>query len=56
MSEDTRRDARALLALLEQQAVERLFLPFVYLQHLAEAASSGLRPPPCSTSSPPASN
>ncbi|MCY0989399.1 amino acid adenylation domain-containing protein [Nannocystis sp. ILAH1] len=44
VSEDTRRDARALLALLERHAVERLFLPFVFLQHLAEAASSE-RPP-----------
>ncbi|MDC0720415.1 non-ribosomal peptide synthetase/type I polyketide synthase [Nannocystis bainbridge] len=36
VAEDARRDARALLALLARQAVERLFLPFVFLQHLAE--------------------
>jgi amino acid adenylation domain-containing protein len=42
-SEDTQRDAVALLALLEQVAVERLFLPFIALQHLAQVAEK--RPP-----------
>ncbi len=38
VSEDERRDPAALLALLRKRAVERLFLPFVALQQLAEAA------------------
>ncbi|PCC73750.1 amino acid adenylation domain-containing protein [Nannocystis exedens] len=45
VSEETRRDARALLALLERQAAQRLFLPFVFLQHLAEAAAATGRAP-----------
>lgn len=36
VDEDTRRDAHALLAYLTQHRVERLFVPFVMLQHLAE--------------------
>ncbi|HEX8393727.1 MAG TPA: amino acid adenylation domain-containing protein, partial [Longimicrobium sp.] len=36
--DDTRRDAEALLALLREQRVERLFLPFAALQNLAETA------------------
>ena len=36
--EDTRRDARELLRVITEQRVERLFLPFVALQHLAEEA------------------
>ena len=39
VSEETRRDPPALLAAISAQAVERLFLPFVALQQLAEAAA-----------------
>lgn len=40
-----RRDVRALLSLLKEQSIERLFLPFVALQQLAEASqASGLIP------------
>jgi len=38
LSEDVRRDPMALLRLLAEQQVERLFLPFVALQQLAEIA------------------
>ncbi|MBE9229457.1 amino acid adenylation domain-containing protein, partial [Phormidium sp. LEGE 05292] len=38
ISEQLRREPKALLDLLEAQAVERLFLPFVGLQQLAEVA------------------
>ena len=38
VDEETRRDAGALLRLLIEQRVERLFLPVVALQHLAEAS------------------
>ncbi|MFB2836725.1 non-ribosomal peptide synthetase, partial [Floridanema evergladense] len=38
ISEQLRREPKALLDLLSQQAVERLFLPFVGLQQLAEVA------------------
>ncbi|HKR14069.1 MAG TPA: amino acid adenylation domain-containing protein, partial [Pyrinomonadaceae bacterium] len=38
VDEQTRRDAGALLRVLVEQRVERLFLPFVALQHLAEAS------------------
>jgi amino acid adenylation domain-containing protein len=38
LREETRRDARELLRVITEQRVERLFLPFVALQHLAEAA------------------
>ncbi|MFB2892402.1 amino acid adenylation domain-containing protein [Aerosakkonemataceae cyanobacterium BLCC-F50] len=38
ISEQLRREPEALLDLLSQQAVERLFLPFVGLQQLAEVA------------------
>ncbi|MEL7406243.1 MAG: amino acid adenylation domain-containing protein [Cyanobacteria bacterium J06558_2] len=45
ITEELRRDARALLSLLKEQAVSRLFLPFVALQQLAEVAeSSGVIP------------
>ncbi|WP_223635810.1 non-ribosomal peptide synthetase [Corallococcus sp. EGB] len=45
VSEDTRRDGRALLTLMRDQGVERIFLPFVALQHLAEVADAeGLLP------------
>ena len=36
--EEIRRDAAALWRLISSESVERLFLPFVALQHLAEAA------------------
>ena len=36
LREDARRDARELLRVITEQRVERLFLPFVALQHLAE--------------------
>ncbi len=39
IADDTRRDAIELLRVLEQAAVERIFLPFVALQHLAQTAS-----------------
>ncbi|AOX02683.1 non-ribosomal peptide synthetase [Moorena producens PAL-8-15-08-1] len=42
--EDVRRDGTALLQLLKQQGVERLFLPFVALEHLA---TSALTSPEC---------
>ncbi len=38
LSEEVRRDAGALLGLLTEEAIERLFLPFVALQQLAEVA------------------
>ncbi|NOK14170.1 non-ribosomal peptide synthetase, partial [Corallococcus exercitus] len=45
MPEDTRRDGRALLTLMRAHGVERIFLPFVALQHLAEVADAeGLVP------------
>ncbi|BAY25366.1 amino acid adenylation [Calothrix sp. NIES-2100] len=40
ISEELRRDALALLGFLQQKAVERLFVPFVALQQLAEVAVS----------------
>jgi amino acid adenylation domain-containing protein len=38
LREDARRDAGELLRVITEQRVERLFLPFVALQHLAEEA------------------
>ncbi len=38
LSEKVRRDPEALLSLLTEEAIERLFLPFVALQQLAEVA------------------
>ena len=38
VSDELRRDAPAMLHFLVEQKTERIFLPFVYLQHLAEAA------------------
>ena len=38
VADELRRDAPALLRYLVDQKVARIFLPFVYLQHLAEAA------------------
>ncbi|MEH2261607.1 amino acid adenylation domain-containing protein [Nostoc sp.] len=40
IGEELRRDASALLGFLQQKAIERLFLPFVALQQLAEVAVS----------------
>jgi amino acid adenylation domain-containing protein len=40
IAEELRTDTRALLNLLKKQSVERLFLPFVALQQLAEVAES----------------
>jgi amino acid adenylation domain-containing protein len=39
VSDSLRRDARRLLRFLREENIARLFLPFVALQHLAEAAS-----------------
>ncbi|HXM36669.1 MAG TPA: amino acid adenylation domain-containing protein, partial [Pyrinomonadaceae bacterium] len=39
VSDELRRDAPSLLRFFDQQKVQRIFLPFVYLQHLAEAFS-----------------
>ncbi len=44
VSEDVRRDPAALLAWLDAQRVERLFLPFVALQQLAVAAADAAAP------------
>ena len=41
VSDELRRDALLLLHFLVEQKVERIFLPFVYLQHLAEAVEQG---------------
>ncbi|MEW5928486.1 MAG: amino acid adenylation domain-containing protein [Gemmatimonadota bacterium] len=44
--EETRGDMAALARLVERERIERVFLPFVALQHLAEAAlEGGIRPP-----------
>ncbi len=40
IAEELRRDAFTLLGLLQEKAVERLFLPFVGLQQIAEVASA----------------
>ncbi|WP_164000301.1 non-ribosomal peptide synthetase [Pyxidicoccus caerfyrddinensis] len=45
ISEEQRLDARALLELMDRQEVERLFLPFVALQNLAEVADREARVP-----------
>jgi amino acid adenylation domain-containing protein len=46
LPEDTRKDPTALLNLLSEQGVERLFLPFVALQQLAEVATNVESLPP----------
>jgi amino acid adenylation domain-containing protein len=46
VAEDVRRDARALLHYLIDQRVERLFLPFALLQHLAEVGEEADLIPP----------
>jgi len=38
VSEDTRRDALALLRLMDEKQIRRLFLPFVALQHISSVA------------------
>ncbi len=43
VSEDVRRDPPALVRLLAEQRIERLFLPFVALQQLALAALAGVQ-------------
>ncbi len=40
ISEETRRNIEALLHYLSNQTIERLFLPFIALQHLAEVAQT----------------
>ncbi|MFN8517204.1 MAG: amino acid adenylation domain-containing protein [Chloroflexia bacterium] len=46
IGEDERRDFNRLITILERDRVERLFLPFVALQHLAQAAAEpGTTPP-----------
>jgi amino acid adenylation domain-containing protein/non-ribosomal peptide synthase protein (TIGR01720 family) len=46
IEEERRRDSAALLDLLEKSGIERLFLPFVALRHLAEAAEARGGTPP----------
>ncbi|MFN6464051.1 MAG: non-ribosomal peptide synthetase [Nostoc sp. DedVER02] len=41
IGEELRRDTSALLGFLQQKAIERMFLPFVALQQLAEVAIGG---------------
>ncbi|MEA5603525.1 non-ribosomal peptide synthetase [Nostoc sp. UHCC 0252] len=41
ITEELRRDTSALLGFLQQKAIERMFLPFVALQQLAEVAIGG---------------
>jgi amino acid adenylation domain-containing protein/thioester reductase-like protein len=45
VAESTRRNAETLLHYISEQAIERLFLPFVALQHLAEVAGTALNLP-----------
>ena len=45
LSETERRDARSLLRRIIEDRVERLFLPYIALQHLAEAAAAEKVPP-----------
>jgi len=40
VSEDVRRDPEALLRLIDDAQVERIFLPYIALQHLADAAAA----------------
>src|SRR5262249_47970785 len=44
ISEEDRRDSMALLRLLSRERIQRLFLPFVALESLAEAAQGGTEP------------
>jgi non-ribosomal peptide synthetase component F len=45
VSDSTRRNAEALLHYLSEQAIERLFLPYIALQHLAEVAKTQITLP-----------
>jgi len=45
IKDELRRDGVRLLQYLEEESVERIFLPFVALQHLADAAAYGNRFP-----------
>lgn len=40
ITEEIRRDAQSLLQLIDKEQIQRLFLPFIALQHLAEAADT----------------
>ena len=40
ITEEIRRDAQTLLQLIDKEKIQRLFLPFIALQHLAEAADA----------------
>jgi amino acid adenylation domain-containing protein/non-ribosomal peptide synthase protein (TIGR01720 family) len=40
ISEELRRDSAALLRFMDREKIERVFLPFIALQHLAEAADT----------------
>jgi hypothetical protein len=40
IDEHERRDPKALLRVLKKRAIERIFLPFVALEQLAEAAQN----------------
>ncbi|WP_281254566.1 non-ribosomal peptide synthetase [Tychonema bourrellyi] len=40
ITEEIRRDAQSLLQLIDKEKIQRLFLPFIALQHLAEAADT----------------
>ncbi len=40
ITEEIRRDAQSLLQLIDKHKIQRLFLPFIALQHLAEAADT----------------
>ena len=44
INEDTRRDSLALLHFLQEKRINRLFLPFIALEHMAEAASCDVLP------------
>ncbi len=44
VDEETRRDSARLLQWIADQRVERLFMPFVALQHLSESAANGDHP------------
>ncbi|NWG12116.1 MAG: amino acid adenylation domain-containing protein, partial [Acidobacteria bacterium] len=47
IADDVRRDSKALLHFLGNEGIERLFVPFVILQQLAEAYEHGGPPPAC---------
>ena len=47
IDDERRLDLNALLLFIEEQSINRLFLPFVALQYLAEAAVSAQRFPAC---------